>query len=168
MNEAKLLLNAYYETLYEYLEARKELLATRIETLLREEIKQRRFADFNEDKYAAYLDACLAFVDERLETYNPIGIQYTFERARAREAIELELQLDWYDSQSEWQALMEVVTDKAEADMTERRMHELAEELIKEIGAYPDKSIVAAYQAAPSLGKLPDYIVARAIEEIII
>jgi hypothetical protein len=167
MSEAKLLLNAYYETLYEYLEAQKDLLTPRIEKLLREEIKQQRFADFDQEKYSAYLDACLAFVDERLETYNPIGIQYTFERIRSKEAMELELQLDWYDSQAELQALMDTAGDKAEAGMTEERMRQLAEELIKEMGAYPDRSIIAAYQAAPSLGKLPDYVVARAIEEIV-
>jgi hypothetical protein len=35
------------------------------------------------------------------------------------------------------------------------------------VGAFPDKSIISAYEADPALGKLPDYVVARAIEEII-
>jgi DNA-binding Lrp family transcriptional regulator len=165
MNEANLLLKAYYEALYEQLEANKELLATRIERLLKEEIVKREFKNFDEEKYTAYRDACLAFVDERLETYNPVGIQYTFDRIRAQEAAELELQLNWYDSQAEFEALLEAVRAKAEAGMTEERMRELADELIKEVGAFPDSSIISAYEAEPALGKLPDYIVARAIEE---
>lgn len=167
MDEAKLLLNAYYETLYDRLAAQKESMEARIEELLRQEVKRQRFKDFNEEKYAAYLDACLAFVDERLESYNPIGIQYTFERVRAQEAVELELQLNWYDSRVELRALMEAVMDKAQAGMTEKKMRQLAKELIKQLGAYPDKSIITDYEAGPDLGKLPDYVVARAIEEVI-
>jgi oligoendopeptidase F len=167
MNETNLLLKAYYEALYEHLEANREPLATRIEKLLKEEIVNRRFGNFDEEKYAAYQDACLAFVDERMETYNPIGIQYTFDRIRAQEAIELELQLDWYDSQAEFEALIEAVRAKAEVEMTEERMRRLADELIKEVGAFPDRSIISAYEAEPALGKLPDYVVARAIEETI-
>jgi hypothetical protein len=167
MNEASLLLNAYYEALYEKLEANKELLATRVEKLLKEETAKGEFGSFDEEKYTAYRDACLAFVDERLESYNPIGIQYTFDRIRAKEAVELELQLNWYDSQAEFEALLEAVRAKVEAEMTEERMRELADELIKEAGAFPDESIISAYEAKPALGKLPDYIVARAIEETV-
>jgi hypothetical protein len=167
MNEANLLLKAYYEALYEKLEANKELLTTKIKKLLKEEIAKQRFGSFDEEKYTAYRDTCLAFVEERLETYNPIGIQYTFDRIRAQEAIKLELQLNWYDSQAEFEALAEAVRAKAETGMTEERMRELAEDLIREAGAFPDGSIIPAYEAAPALGKLPDYIVARAIEETI-
>jgi len=167
MNEANLLLKAYYEVLYEQLEANKELLATRIEKLLKEEIVKREFGNFDEEKYTAYRDACLAFVDERLETYNPVGIQYTFDRIRAQEAVELELQLNWYDSQAEFEALVEAVRAKAEVEMTEERMRQLADELIRDVGAFPDRSIISAYEAEPALGKLPDYVVARAIEETI-
>jgi len=167
MNEAKLLLNAYYETLYEQLEAKKDVLATRIEQLLAEEIANRGFENFNEDKFTAYRDACLAFVDERIETYNPIGIQYTFDRIRSQEAMELELQLNWYDSRAEFETLVETARSKAEAGLTEQSLQVLADELIKQIGAFPNTSIISAYKAEPALGKLPDYIVARAIEEII-
>jgi len=167
MNEAKLLLNAYYESLYELLEAKKGLLAARIEQLLAEEIANRGFENFNEDKFTAYRDACLAFVDERIETYNPIGIQYTFERIRSREAMELELQLNWYDSRAEFETLVETARSKAETGLTEQNLQVLADELIKQVGAFPDTSIIFAYEAEPALGKLPDYIVARAIEEII-
>jgi hypothetical protein len=167
MSETNLLLKAYYEALYERLVAGKELLAARIEELLAREITERGFELFDEDKYAAYKDACLAFIDERIETYNPFGIQYTFDRTRAKEAFELELQLDWYDSRAEFEALAEAARRKAQAGLTEERLRPMAEDLIKEAGAFPDKSIISGYEAEPALRKLPDYIVARAIEEII-
>lgn len=167
MSETGLLLKAYYEALYELLEAGKDLLATRIEELLHEEVENRGFEDFNEDKYAAYRDACIAFVDERIETYNPIGLQYTFDRSRVREAFELELQLNWYDARAEFEALAEAACEKTQSPLTDERLRLLAGELIEQVGAFPDKSIISAYEAAPALGKLPDYIVARAIKEII-
>ncbi len=167
MSETSLLLKAYYEALYERLQANKELLSKRIEELLAEEITERGFEDFDKAKYAAYKDACLAFVDERIETYNPFGIQYTFDRTRAMEAFELELQLDWYDSRAEFEALAQAARGKAKAGVTEEGLRPLAEELIKELGAFPDKSIISSYEAEPGLRKLPDYIVARTIEEII-
>ncbi len=167
MTETSLLLKAYYEALYERLQANKELLAGRIEELLAEEVLERGFDDFDEDKYTAYTEACLAFVDERIETYNPFGIQYTFDQSRRREAFELELQLDWYDSRAEFDNLVRAAREKTEAGDVEERLSSLAEELIKELGAFPDKTIISAYEAEPGLRKLPDYIVARTIEEII-
>jgi hypothetical protein len=167
MNEAKLLLNAYYEVLHELLEVRKDLLTSKAEELLREEVANRWQSVFDDDKYAAYREACMAFVEERIETYNPIGIQYTFERIRAREVVELELQLDWYDSKAEFEALMEAIYAKAEAGVTDETMQELTEELITKVGAFPNRSIISAYEAEPVLGKLPDYVVSRAIEETI-
>jgi hypothetical protein len=168
MSGTSLLLKAYYEALYERLQANKELLAKRIDELLTEEVAERGFEDFNEAKYAAYKDACLAFVDERIELYDPFGIQYTFDRTRAKEAFELELQLDWYDSRAEFEALVEAARDKAKTGVTEERLRLLADELIRELGAFPDKSIISSYEAEPGLRKLPDYVVARTIEEIVI
>jgi len=167
MNKTSMLLKAYYEALYELLEAKKTILSTRIRKLLGEEITQFGMERFNNEKYAAYRDACLAFLDERLETYNPIGIQYTFDRIRADEAIQLELQLDWYDSTAEFEALMEAIRGKVADGMTGERMWQLAGELIREVGAFPDRSIISTYEVEPALSKLPDYVVARAIEEII-
>jgi hypothetical protein len=59
------------------------------------------------------------------------------------------------------------VDAKAEVGITEDRMRELAGELIKEAVAFSDKGITSAYEDAPAFDKLPDYIVARAIEEAI-
>jgi hypothetical protein len=167
MNETNLLLRAYYEALYERLEASKDFLSIRIEELLTEEVAVRGFEDFDEDTYAAYRDACLAFVDERIEAYNPLGIQYLFDLTRAKDAFELELQLNWYNSKAEFEALVKAARSKAENGLTEENLRPLAEELIEQVRAFPDNSIISAYQAQPGLRKLPDYIVARAIEEII-
>jgi len=167
MTDTSLLLKAYYEALYERLEANKELLIKRAEQLLTKEIEERGFEDFDEDKYAAYREACLDFIDERIETYNPFGIQYTFDQSRAKDAFELELQLDWYDSRAEFENLVRAARKKTRAGGMEERLDLLAEELIKELGAFPDKSIISAYKAEPGLRKLPDYIVSRTIEEII-
>ncbi len=167
MSETSLLLKAYYEALHERLEVNKVILAKRIEEVLAEEVLQRGFDNFDDDKYSAYTEACLAFVDERIETYNPFGIQYTFDQTRAREAFELELQLDWYDSRAEFENLVRAVREKTQTSDVEERLDLLAAELIKELGAFPDKTIISAYEAEPGLRKLPDYIVARTIEEII-
>jgi len=167
MSEADVLLKVYYEALHNKLKAKRHLLVRASGKLLKEEIAEQGFEDFDEYKYTAYRDACVAFIDERIETYNPIGFQYMFERIRAKEAFELELQLDWYDSRAEFEALTEAVREKAESSMSERRIWQLADELIMQVGAFPDKSIISGYEAGPALKKLPDYVVARAIEEII-
>lgn len=160
-------MNAYYEALHERLETAKARLTQNIEELLRAEIAKRDFGPFSDDKYAGYRDACLAFIDERIELYNPIGIQYTFDPRRRRQAFELELQLDWYDSRAEYEALVEAARLKSQSPLAEEAPGKLADELIKDVGAFPDKSIICAYEAAPAPEKLPDYVVARAIEQII-
>jgi len=167
MSETGLLLKAYYEALYELLEANRESLSARIAELLSEEVEKRGFEDLDEEKYTAYRDACIAFIDERLETYNPIGFQYIFDRSRALEAFELELELNWYDSRAEYMALVEAASEMAEAGLTDDNLRGLAEGLIRRVGAFPDKSIISTYEAAPHLRKLPDYIVARAVEEVV-
>ncbi|MHC4157267.1 MAG: hypothetical protein ACYST6_20470 [Planctomycetota bacterium] len=166
MDQTKLLLNAYYEALHERLQANKAALAERMELLLSDEIAKRQLGKFDDKKFTAYLEACLAFVDERLETYNPIGIQYTFDPSRRKEAAKLELQLDWYDSRAEFRNLVETAQAKSQQLISEERLSEVADELICEVGAFPDRSIISTYEAGPALGKLPDYIVARAIPAV--
>jgi len=63
--------------------------------------------------------------------------------------------------------IVEAAREKARAGLTDEDLRSMAEELIREAGAFPDNSIISGYQAGPILQKLPDYIVARAIEEII-
>ena len=168
MNETKLVLNMYYEVLYGRLEDKKNLCAAQIERLLRKEIEKQQFEEFNEEKFAAYMDACRAFMLERIEMYNPIGVQYIFNNTSVQEAFELELALNWYDSREEYVALVEAARNKAEVEVSEERMRELANDLIQELGAYPDKSIISDYETGPGLNKLPDYVVALVIEEIIV
>ena len=86
MNETRVLLQAYYEVLYERLEARRPLLTAKVDELLAAEVDAQGYEDFNGEKYAAYKDACLAFVDERIEAYNPVGLQYLFDREVAKDA----------------------------------------------------------------------------------
>ncbi|MBN2137511.1 MAG: hypothetical protein JW720_06875 [Sedimentisphaerales bacterium] len=167
MSETSLLLKAYYETLYEMLEDAGDALTGCVRRLLAEELRERDFEDFEQSAYEAYEEACMAFVTERIETYNPIGYQYMYDRARASEAFELELELNWYDARAEYVELVEAAACKAGEGVTDDNLKRLVEELIFENGAFPDKSIISAYESAPALQKLPDYIVARAIEETI-
>jgi len=167
MSPTRLILRAYYERLHELMASAREALAKRIDELLSAELAREEFGPIDEDKRAAYREAALAFVDERLESYNPIGIQYTFDRVNSREAAELEFQLNWYNSRPEFDDLVaEARALAGDRDIGEA-LPRLAEELIRRVGAFPDRSIIAAYQAAPALQKLPDYVVARAIEAVI-
>ncbi|MBN2183094.1 MAG: hypothetical protein JW715_14375 [Sedimentisphaerales bacterium] len=167
MSRANLLIKAYYEALYELLVANRDFLVGRIEDVLAEEIEAGQYDDLDDEKFAAYVDACRAFIDERIELYNPFGIQYLYSRERAKEAFEMELQLNWYDSRAEFHALVEAARIKAASLADEDDFEPHAKELAKEVGAFPDKSIISAYCERPALNKLPDYVVAKAIEEII-
>lgn len=161
-----MVLRAYYEAVYEMLESARDSLAERAGHLLRDEVAARGFEGFDGEKYQAYHDACVAFIDERIETFNPIGYQYTFDRAGAREAFELELQLNWYDARPEFEALAQAAAEKARDMVADEELRRIAAEMIKQVGVFPNKSIIAGYDAKPALQKLPDYIVALAIEEI--
>lgn len=167
MNDATILLKAYYELLYEKLAGCRDRLIGDVEKVLSREISDRGFTNFDSAKYAAYRDACIAFIDERLESYNPTGIQYIFDNIRNKWAYELEMQLDWYDSRDEFSKLLGAIRKKAESEISDVRMRELAEEIIKEFGAFPDGSIIATYENKPELCRLPDYAVALTIEKIV-
>jgi AcrR family transcriptional regulator len=167
MSPAHLLLKAYYERLYERLAARREQLLARLAERLPAEIARRGFPDLDAAKRDAYREACIAFIDERLETYNPIGIQYTFGRGPSRAAAELEFQLNWYDSRPEFADLVTAAHALAGAGVPDEALPELADELITQVGAFPDRSILATYAEEPTLQKLPDYLVACVIEEIV-
>ena len=84
-----------------------------------------------------------------------------------RLAAELEFQLDWYDSKGEFADLVTAARSLAGPDMADEAMRRLAEELIGLVGAFPDRSIISGYRVAPALQKLPDYILACAIEEVV-
>lgn len=167
MTPASLLLKVYYERLHERMAERRSHLLLRIDELLANELKTPGFGDMDAEKVAAYREACEAFLDERLEMYNPIGVQYTFGSVPSHLAAELELQLNWYDSRAEFADLVAAARTLVAEEVPDDVMSGLADELIRRAGAFPDRSIIAGYCAEPALQRLPDYIVARGIEEII-
>jgi predicted transcriptional regulator len=164
MNPTTLLLNAYYERLFELLELNRLSILAQIEELLAVEASKIP-VNLDKEKLSALKEVSLALLEERIEMYNPIGIQYTFERLRTEQARQLELQLDWFDSQQEFEELLQAIRNKIETDMEQSRILELADELIRESGAFPDESIIKTYKQKPGINKLPDYIVALAIEK---
>jgi len=184
-----MLLNAYLEQLHERLEeAKTECLAV-IEDFLQQELANQDFGEALEgERYAAYLEAARSFVAERIETYNPIGMQYVYDGISGKEAIELDMQLNWYDSRAEYEDLKKAAreilanTPPRAAELQDEgtgvsesdnrvghrpTLQEMAGELISRCGAYPDRSIVEGYESAPALRKLPEYVVAREIEKIL-
>lgn len=167
MNPGHLLLNAYYERLHERMQEGRDCLIAKIGDLLPREVAKQGFDPLEGDRLDAYREACVAFIDERLESYNPIGIQYTFDRTSSRTAAELEFELNWYNSRPEFAALVAAARCLTGPGVPDEELPALAEELIRQVGAYPDASILQAYAAEPSLQKLPDYLVACAIEEIV-
>ena len=167
MSSSQLLLRAYYERLHERMLAARPQLEACIDQLLPDEVRLRCLGPLNPEGIRAYRDACLAFVTERLETYNPIGIQYTFSGTTTKLAAELEFQLNWYDSRREFEELVATAYDLAPEGVDDDMLKELADQLIRQMGAFPDRSIIAAYIAEPTLPKLPDYILACAIEQIV-
>ncbi len=167
MTPVSLLLKAYYERLHGLMESRRARLLLRVDELLAEEIRTQDFGDMDAEKLAAYREACTAFIDERLETYNPIGIQYTFGNSSSHLAAELEFQLNWYNSKPEFADLVAAARSLAGEGVSDDGLEALAGELVRRAGAFPDGSIIAGYRTAPALQKLPDYIVACAIEEIV-
>jgi hypothetical protein len=167
MSPSHLLLRAYYERLHERMQESRDRLVTKVGELLPAEVTRRGFGNMDSDHLDAYREACIAFIDERLESYNPIGIQYTFDRTSSRTAVELEFELSWYNSRPEFADLVAAARSLAGAGVPDEDLPDLADDLIRQVGAYPDASILAAYGAEPTLQKLPDYIVACVIEEIV-
>lgn len=167
MSQTNILLRCYYETLHDLLVENKNILINRIKDVLKDAVNTSGFQKLSRDAYEAYWEACLAFIEERIETYNPIGIQYTYGKERREEAFQLEMQLDWYDSRKEYKELIDAAYKKAEFMTSNESIEVKAKELIKEVGAFPDKSIIAGFRAMPALNKLPDYVVSLIIEESI-
>src|SRR5512139_2901188 len=135
MTPASLLLKAYYERLHDLMEKHRSRLLLRIDELLVQEIQSRGFGDVDGERLAAYREACVAFIDERLETYNPIGIQYMFGPAPSPLAAELEFELNWYNSRPEFADLVATARELAGADPPDEMLPDLADELIARAGA---------------------------------
>ena len=168
MSTARLLLNCYFERLYELLEQKKSRLCQRATQLLEDVVREQNiFSLADRDKFQAYHDAVQAFIIERIESYNPIGLQYSFDGITSQEAFEIDLQLNWYDSRAEFTALQLLAKKLASEMQSDEQLPQLVEKIIALSGAYPNQSIIKDYQSVPDPQKLPDYIVALVIEETI-
>ncbi len=167
MGPTNVLIKAYYERLHDHMVADRAHLVARIDSLLPVEIDQRGFGPMEAERLDAYRQACHAFVDERIETYNPIGIQYTFDRRTSSHAAELEFQLNWYNSRAEFEELVAAAKSLAAGDVTDENLSDRVSELIARVGAFPDRSIIGDYAKHPTLQKLPDFIVACAVEQVV-
>ena len=165
MNKSKLLLNAYFEALHNLLFNQKEVIKDEIDELLRTELS--KLVSVTDEKITAYMEASLAFLDERVEMYNPVGLQYLYDNQTSEFARQIELQLDWYDSSAEFQSILDAVDAIAKSGYEPEQLPQLAQQLVKKFGAFPDRSIIENYLNKPSTRKLPDYILARSIEKII-
>jgi hypothetical protein len=106
-------LNAYWERLHGLLAENRNRMSAEIETLLKDEIDKRRFPGFDADTYHAYYEAAVAFMEERIEAYNPVGLQYLFNPQHRREAAELEFGLDWFDAREEFRQIVASAARKA-------------------------------------------------------
>jgi hypothetical protein len=62
---------------------------------------------------------------------------------------------------------MEAIRQKLTQTAAEENIPRFVAELIQEVGAFPDRSIISAYKAGPAPSKLPDYVLALAIEETV-
>ena len=82
-------------------------------------------------------------------------------------AAELEFELNWYNSRPEFADLVATARSLAGESVSDDMLETLAGELIGRAGAFPDRSIIQAYAAEPAMQKLPDYVVACVIEEIV-
>ena len=167
MTKTQLLLRAYYEALHDFLYRNRHCIRQIIESALNEEVKRQKFTAFDKHKFEAYRDATIAFLDERIEAYNPTGLQFTFDKRTRHHAAELEQHITFYDSQDEFACLTDAAKNLARQHLTDDDLPKLASQLIKQQGAFPNKSIIAAYERKPALNRLPDYILAKAIEESI-
>lgn len=167
ISEQKLLLHAYYECLYERLRTGRNGLDPRVDKYLTREIAIRDFGPFSHYTYQAYRQNCLDLLDERIETYNPIGIQYTYEQRYSSFPAAVSSEGPWPGVREEFAYLLESIQRRARLDMDDQQLTQAAEELIAHFGAYPDRSIILVYETSPDPVKLPDYVVAMAIEEVI-
>ena len=61
----------------------------------------------------------------------------------------------------------ETPEEAPETEVSDEALYPLADTLIQQVGAFPNRSILTGYTENPTLQKLPDFIVAAAIEQVI-
>jgi hypothetical protein len=165
MEPERLIFNTYYESLYNILLDRRDSIIGTIKKILPAELS--KFGNFTSEDFDAYFEAALAFLEERIEMYNPLGLQYTFGRPVSDFARTLELQLSWFDSSQEFETLKKAVREIVQLGFDEQKLNDYADYLISKFGAFPDKSIVEAYNHQSAESRIPDFILALAIEQAI-
>jgi hypothetical protein len=167
MTQVRLLMQAYYEALYERLESRRDLLMRQIDPMLDRELARLGLQEVDPSRVSAYREACQAFIVERIELYNSVGLQYLFDRGDSGDAFTLQMNLDWYDSKAEFADLVRFARQKIDDGLAEIDIPDVVRDMIRQLGAYPDRSIIRDYEAEPTTQKLPDYVVARLVEQTI-
>jgi len=142
----------------------------RTETLILEQVQEEissRYPHLNE-KAEAYQHAAAGFLEERLfeyrEDYWEKFLQPLAENISAAEIMEVSEQLSWYEMQNEKRE----IDERIETLLNLRQSPEdIAETLIEEFGAFPDKSIIKTYSAKPKPNYLPEYALAVAIQQVV-
>ena len=122
----------------------------------------------NEAVIKAYADAAASFIDERLYSYRLDHIDRFLQAASrgisTEDAASLEISLDWYDCREEKKEIDRFI----ETGLNLMRPGgDIAESLLDDFGAFPDKTIIEAYEKAPAKNHLPDYALALSLERVI-
>ena len=142
-----------------------------IEKSIREEIRDEflsRWPESRDEVIDAYADAAVSFIEERLYAYGLSSID-RFLMAASRgvspgDLASLEISIDWYECSPE----KEEIDARIEKGLNlMRAADEIVEGLLREFGAFPDRTIIKAYDKAPAKNHLPDYALALALERFI-
>jgi len=140
------------------------------ETLILEQVQEEissRYPHLNE-KTEAHQDAAVGFLEERLYEYRDDYwekfLKPLAENISAAEIMEVSKQLSWYNMQNEKGEI-----DKRIETLLNLRQSpkDVAEVLIEEFGAFPNKSIIKTYSAKPKPNYLPEYALAVAIQQVV-
>ena len=167
MNSAKILIEAYFEKLHQILSTNKSALQARVDKIIQLEVRSKGFDLSDREKLCSYQQTSYAFIEERIEMYNPIGIQRAYPPHQRKAAAEFEFEIDWYNSRAEFQQLLETASEITKPDMNDAEIKKAVSRLIQLFPAYPDGSIITGYKDRPDLLHLPDYAVSKAIEELL-
>ena len=142
----------------------------KIEALILEQVQEEissRHPHLNE-KTEAYQDVAIGFLDERLYEYRDDYwekfLQPLAKNITAAEIKEVGEQLGWYDMQKEKEEIDEQIETLLNLHQSPK---DIAEVLIEEFGAFPDKSIIKTYSAKPKPNYLPEYALAVAIQQVV-
>ncbi|MFH1731484.1 MAG: hypothetical protein ABIF82_07520 [Planctomycetota bacterium] len=142
----------------------------KIETLILEQVQEEIASRYSHlaGRTRIYRDAAVGFLEERLyecrDDYWEKFLRPLVENITAAEIMEVAEQLSWYDMQRE----KEEIDERIETCLNIHRSPEdILEVLVEEFGAFPNRSIIAAYSAKPKPNYLPEYALAVAIQQVV-